>query len=100
MSEFKIIHTINGSWPIIAKMSKLHRDEYYTLENPLGLMYYIQNENDNQVERIRVINLLVYANTNKVDIKADHVLFMYEPTDSVVEFYKENLKKKYQIDAD
>jgi len=88
MSEVKVIHPISGSAPIIAKVSKLHRDEYYTLENPLSLVYYKDEENK---ERVSVINILVYAKDKKVDIRADHILFIYEPSDETLEFYNKKV---------
>jgi hypothetical protein len=88
MSEVKVIHPISGSAPIIAKVSKLHRDEYYTLENPFSLMYYRDEDNN---ERVTIGNILVYAKGNKVDIRADHILFIYEPSDETLEFYNKKV---------
>lgn len=89
--NIKVIHTIDGRAPIIAKCEKVNRCDYYTLEDPFVLLYY-RDEDGN--ERVRVENLLVFAAKNEITVKTDHVMFMYDPSDETVEFYNKHLNNE------
>jgi hypothetical protein len=42
-------------------------------------------------ERVRVGNMLLYAKGNTLNIRTDHVLFIYDPSDETVEFYNKKV---------
>jgi hypothetical protein len=97
MRDVRVFHTITGGAPIIAKSEKHDRDDFWTLDDPLYMLYYLDEDG---TERMQVNNVAAFAKGNSIKLFKDHILFEYEPTNHILDHYNDTLLSKLNPETD
>ena len=84
----KIIHMASGGAPIIAKMKLNQIGNEYELEDPLYLMYIIDEDG---TERLKVNNLMAFSDEDSILVDRSHVMFSYTPMKKILQHYNDTL---------
>jgi hypothetical protein len=97
MADVQVFHTVTGGAPIIAKAEKVNRCDFWTLEDPLYMLYYMDEDG---IERVQVNNVTAFAKGNTINLSVNHILFQYEPSRQVLDHYNNTLLKQLTPETD